>query len=194
MLELIEQNKKLHELHEQCLRDKNQAERDLDGAILALNEVKRDRKEEVASAIRKERVTLAQKTAELELALKKQGELMTRCSELENDVDDVQKKLEKSEERNSHYEKRHGLNEAVVYQKKLEADIRRRDHDMKQLTRKLGIEIERRVTLTKWVRDKTGFDPDFDEEDVKEALACEENGLKNENSELMRQVEQLEGL
>ncbi len=194
LLELIEQNKKLHSAHEQCLHDKNQAERDLDGAIQALNEFKRERKMEVALATRKEQEDLAQAKAALELAGKKQGDLVARCSELENDVDEVKKRLEKSEERNSCYENKYGLSEAVAYQRKLEADICRRDRDIKQLTHKLGIEIERRVTLTKWVRDKTDLEPDFDEEDIKAVLECEENSLKHENSELIRQVEQLEGL
>ena len=65
-LKVNRENQKLHSLHDQCLRDKNQAERDLDSAIRVLNESKCNAKEKIALDVRKERASSKSLNAKLD--------------------------------------------------------------------------------------------------------------------------------
>ena len=141
-------------------------------------------------------------TAELNRRLKKaedkETSFISRCADLAEQLEDIHSRLGKSEERNSKYEQNHGLSEAVRHQKKLEADIRRRDYDIKQLNQKLTFEIDRRRTLAKAVeliKEKANLGSDFelDNEEIRATLLLEDNVLRSENSELLRQIEVLEG-
>lgn len=198
LLQVRQENQRLHLAHDKCLRDKNQAERDLDSAIQALHQLKHNEKEQMSLAVRTERLALNETKATIDGMMQKQNDLRTRCSDLEDELEEVQKQLERSNERNSWYEKNHGLTDAVRYQRKLEADIRRRDYDLKQLNHKLGIETDRRMILLKacdWLKEKAGLEQNFvvNEDEIKIALECEENQLRTENLELSRQVDALEG-
>ncbi|KAL7543911.1 hypothetical protein ACHAXR_013314 [Thalassiosira sp. AJA248-18] len=192
------ENKKLHSLYDQCLRDKNQAERDLDSAIRALNESKQSAREQVALAARKERMALTESTAKVDAAAAKLDAELQRCRDAEEQLDDLRSQLEQSEARNSSYEKNHGLTEAIRCQKQLEADIRRRDYDLKKLNHTLGVELDKRRLLSKacdLLKEKANLGPDFkfDDEEMQSALKNEDNRLQCENIELSRQLETLEG-
>ena len=122
-----------------------------------------------------------------------------KCRDAEEQLASVRNQLERADERNSSYEKNHGLTEAVRCQKILEADIRRRDFDLKRLNNQLGIEIEKRRVMSKacdWLKEKASLGPSdfvFDDEEIKAAMIGEDNHLKSENAELSRQIEALEG-
>ena len=198
MAKVRRENQKLHTLHDRCLRDKNQAERDLDSAIQALNESKRNAKEHIALAVRKERASSKEANTKLDCAQQKENTLRTRCLDSEEQLEDLRKQLERSEERNSSYEKNHGLTEAIRCQKQLEADIRRRDYDLKRLNHTLGIEMDKWRVLNKacdWLKEKANLGPDFmfGDEEIKAALEREDNRLQSENVELSRQIEAIEG-
>ncbi len=117
------------------------------------------------------------------------------CSELEAHLAKVRDELRLAEERNSWYEEKHNLCDAVKYQRKLEADIRRRDTDLKSKTILLGQKDDQIHLLQKMCQVmKESLGPDFylDEEEVKEAIAMDENQLKSQINELTRQVGDLE--
>lgn len=199
LAEFKHEHRHLLRVHEQCLIDKNQAEQDLDSTIKALNEYKSNVKEELAQVSRKEHSVSAELKRQLIRADQKEKSIALRCNDLEQQLEDVPKRLENSEQRNSKYERNHGLSEAVRYQKKLEADLLRRDYDIKQVNQKLSLEIEHRRALQKAVSllkervDGNSSDFELDDEDIQAALKREDNALQSENNELVRQVEHLEG-
>ena len=200
-LELVavkEENECLRASHDLCVADKHAAERDLDHAILALHQAKCDAKEAVAAAVRTERAGMVKAQIEIDDLKQKEGELTRQCQDSEGKLEISQEKLQKATEKNSLYEKGHGLDDAIHYQTKLEADILRRNFDVKKLKQKYGIQKERCLVLTKAcdiLKEKADLGPDFsfDEEEMNVALKCEHNALKGENSELLRQLQCLEG-
>lgn len=117
------------------------------------------------------------------------------CSELEAQLAKVRDELRLAEERNSWYEEKHNLCDAVKYQRKLEADIRRRDADLKSKTISLGQKDDQINLLQKmcqFMTESLGPDYKLDEEEVKEAIVIDENQLKSQINELTRQVGDLE--
>lgn len=196
LIKLKQENQRIFAAYNQCLVDKNQAERDLDSTIRALHQSKMKEKEQTALAVRKEHATSTELKTKLTKALQHEDSLKTRCTDLEEQLEQVQNQLERSDERNSWYESNHGLTDAVRYQKRLEADIRRRDYDLKQLNHQLGMEIDRRRALSKaceLLKEKVEQDFDFDDAEIEMAILCEDNRVQSENTELSRQVEALEG-
>jgi chromosome segregation ATPase len=181
---------------QQCIKDKNDAERDLDSAIQALNQSKANVKEEIAAVSRKERAVSAEIKRQLKKVEDREKSLVVRCADLEEQLQDVNNRLDKSEQRNSRYEENHGLTDAVRHQRKLEADLRRRDYDMKQLNHKLSLEIEHGRMLAKALeltRQHASSDFEIDDEELRAAVLRDDNILRSENEELTRQVEALEG-
>ena len=97
------------------------------------------------------------------------------------------------------YEQKNGLAEVVRLQKQLEADVRRRDYDLKRLNLTLGVEVDKRRALTKacdWLKEKANLGAEFmfDEEEIRTALDREDSWLQSENAELSHQIESLEGV
>jgi len=192
------ENANLHSLYDQCLLDKNLAEKDLDSAIQALNHSKRHAKEEVAASLRQERVAATEANAKLERERAKIEGVTKKCLDTEEKLEDLRSQLEHAEARNAEYEQKNGLTQAVQRQKQLEADIRRRDHDLKKTNFKLGQEIEKSRVLAKgieWLKEKADYDPQhkFDDEEIKLALKREDSILQSHNEELSRQIEAIEG-
>lgn len=175
-------NARLQSLFDQCLLDKNQAERDLDSAIQALNASKRAEKEKVA---------LAETSVELERTNAKLDSASLRLLDTHEQIKDLREQLERSEVRNERYERSNGLEEVVRHQKQLEADVRRRDHDLKKANHALGVEMDKNRVLRKACDLFKQKAPEctFDDEEVKDALAREDS----ENAELIRQIEAIEG-
>ena len=115
--------------------------------------------------------------------------------ELENELSKVRDELQLAEKRNSWYEEKYDLFDAVKYQKKLEADVRRRDFDLKSQLILLG-EKDDQINLLKkacnTMKSKLGPDHELDEKELKVMIAIDENSLQNQNRELNRQIEALE--
>ena len=192
-----QENQRLHSIYDLCLVDKNQAERDLDEAIQALNQSKRDTKEQTTSALLKSKSDVTEANAKSDKALVNLESVTKRCLDAEEKLENLRTQLRCSDERNALYEKNNGLTEVVRLQKQLEADVRRRDYDLKQIKTTLGVEIERRRAITKacdWLKEKVGLEPDFsfDDDEVRMALELEDSRLQSENAELSRQIESLE--
>ena len=192
-----QENQRLHSIYDLCLVDKNQAERDLDEAIQALNQSKRDAKEQTTSALLKSKSDATEANAKGDKALANLESVTKRCFDAEEKLENLRTQLRCSDERNELYEKNNGLTEVVRLQKQLEADVRRRDYDLKQIKTTLGVEMERRRALTKacdWLKEKAGLEPDFsfDDDEVRMALEREDSRLQSENAELSRQIESLE--
>ena len=184
--ELLDVKKDLQILratHDLCADDKNNAERDLDHVIQALNQAKSEEKEKIAAALRDERAIIES--------------LKQREGDLEGKIKLFEQELERAEEKNKRYEKEHRLEDAVRFQSKLEADLRRREHDIKELKQNYSAQKERTSMLAKAcniLKEKAGLDPNFsfDDNEINNALKCEENALKAENTELLRQLQSLE--
>lgn len=194
LAKLRHETQRLRTSHKQLVKDKHHAERDLDAAIKALNDSKANVREKVALVARKEQSAMADLKRQLKCSV-------DRCSDLEKQLEETQHRLATSEQRNARYEENHGLKEAVRHQKKLEADVRRREHDIKQLNHKLSLEIEHRRVLRKaieLVKDNVNLVDDFkqleNDEEIRAALRRDDNVLKSENEELLRQVDYLEGI
>ena len=192
-----QENQRLHSIYDLCLVDKNQAERDLDEAIQALNQSKRDAKEQTTSALLKSKSDVTEANAKSDKALANLDSVTKRCLDAEEKLENLRTQLRCSDERNALYEKSNGLTEVVRLQKQLEADVRRRDYDLKQIKKTLGVELERRRALTKacdWLKEKAGLEPDFsfDDDEMRMALEREDSRLQSENAELSRQIESLE--
>ena len=171
---------------------------DLDSAIQALNQTKRNAKERIASALRKEKISSTEATVRLEKANSKLECALQSCKDGEEQIEDLRQQLERAEARNQLYENNHGLTEAIQCQKQLEADIRRRDYDLKRLNHTLGLEMDKCRVLKKaceLLKEKAQVGPDFqfDEAEIKMALDSEDNHLRSANNELVRQIEAIEG-
>jgi len=192
------ENANLHSLYDQCLLDKNLAEKDLDSAIQALNHSKRHAKEEVAASLRQEKVAATEANAKFEREVAKLEGATKKCLDTEEKLEELRSQLEHAEARNAEYEQKNGLTQAIQRQKQLEADIRRRDHDLKKTNLKLGHEIEKSRVLAKgieWLKEKADLGPEhkFDDEEIKVALKREDSILESHNAELSRQIEAIEG-
>ena len=130
----------------------------------------------------------------LESAMCAEKDLRHRCSDLEQQKEELNVKLDQAEEQNSWYEDGHGLTESVQYQTKLEAGIRRQDHDLKSLTTELGKYIDKCKVLEKALEgmkekvEMAGFQVNFsfDGKEIRDALKCKESGLKMQNAELLQ--------
>ncbi len=198
LIRLRKENQKVTSLYDQCLLDKNQAERDLDSAIQSLNQSKREAKDQITSGLQK--VMLVETEARTKLdALQAKLDNATHMSlDAQEKIDDLREQLERSDARNALYEKNNGLSEVIRIQKQLEEDLRRRDFDLKRVNHTLGVEKESCRALTKvrdWLKDKANLGPDFtfDDPEMKSALELEDYRLQSENAELSRQIESLEG-
>ena len=184
LIDVKRDNKELRASYDQCLADKNAAESDLDSAIQALHQSRYNEKQSIATSVREEKARVVELQLALDVQKQKEGTLLQHCEDLED-------KLNMANKKNALYEKGHGLEDAVRYQTKLEADIRRRDFDIKQLTHKNSF-LSKACDILK---EKANVGPEFvfDEQEINEALKCEEHSLRNENQELLRQLEHLEG-
>jgi len=192
------ENECLRASHDLCVADKHAAERDLDHLIQALHQAKCNEKEAIAAAVRKERAGVVKAQMDIDGLKQRESDLTQQCDDLVRKLETIQKQLDKAKEKNSLYEKGHGLENAIRYQTKLEADIRRRDFDLKKMEENYCIQKDKCLVLTKAcdiLKQKANLGPDFlfDEEEINVVLKCEENALKSENSELLRQLQWLEG-
>jgi len=111
--------------------------------------------------------------------------------DLEGQLTRLRDELRASEERNSWYEEGQ-----VRHQKRLEADIRiRREFDAKRLVLDMGKKNDQILLLVRTcevLRDKVQDDLPVDEDELKQIMRIEENGLRGQNQELLQQVETLE--
>lgn len=80
------------------------------------------------------------------------------------------------------YEKGHGLEDATMEQKKLQAYLRRRDYDLKELNVQLGSKMDRCAIFEKtcqMLMEKVGVNNDmFDDEQIRQEMQIEDNLLQ----------------
>ena len=194
---LRDEVRRVREDLKRCAEDKDQAERDLEKTCKALADAGKECEQRVHGALVKERMHAQELEARLDAASSREQEMETARLELKRQKDEVALQLCRSDERNTWYEEGHGLADAVRYQKKLEADMFRRDHDLEQLQLRHGEEVGRCKVLQKLVSmltEKSGLteEPALEEDAVKEAMAAHDNQLEAQNAELGRQIECLE--
>lgn len=130
----------------------------------------------------------------------KEIQINSRCKDFEERLEKVISELKSSEERNSRYEQGYGLREAIVYQKRLEADIRRRDVDLKKLLVEIG---EKDDTISLLAKTCEVFQEhhrvgdcsklkDMNTEAINKIIDEEKVALHRQNRELQQQVNDLE--
>jgi len=169
--------------------------RDVDSACIALQEAGLEKNEAIQDMVEKERKVAKNLKQQLQTIDTKEEEMKTRCVDLEEQLTRLRDELRASEERNSWYEEGQGLSDAVRHQKRLEADIRRREFDAKRLVLDMGKKNDQILLLVKAcevLRDKAQDDLPVDEDELKQIMRIEENGLRSQNQELLQQVETLE--
>ena len=181
-----------------CVTDKHAAERDLDHAIQALQQAKSNEKEAVAAAVRSERADAVKAQLRIDGLHQTESKLLQECRNMEGKLETIQQQLRRAKEKNILYEKGHGLEDAIRYSTKLEADIERRNFDIKQLNQKYAEQKDQCLFLRKAcdiLKEKANLGPEysFDVEEINTALKLEENALIGENAELSRQLQCLEG-
>jgi len=177
--------------------DKDKLEEDLESTCQALHNARNERKEWLKEKLSGGQSEIQHLTSKLEVVTRREEGTKMRCCDLEDQLDTLRSKCNQSEERNSWYEEGHDLSDAVKYQKKLEADIRRRDYDLKEIRSEANLredQIKYYSTLCDLLKDKVAVpaDIEFIEEQVKEKVQNYDNRLKSQNNELWRQVEVLE--
>jgi chromosome segregation ATPase len=182
---------------EASLADKDQIEVDLENVYRALEDANDRIEERVMEAIAKERQQLKSLEVQVAESKKNEGEAQSRYKELEAQKEDLEVRLHQAEDWNAVYEEGHGLKDAVRYQKKLKADIKRRDHDLSQLSEQLGEELDKRKALEtacQMLKEKAGLPRDFafDDKEIKDAMVGDGARLEAENKELTRQIDMLE--
>jgi len=130
----------------------------------------------------------------------KEIQINSRCKDFEERLEKVMSELKSSEERNSRYEQGYGLREAIVHQKRLEADIRRRDVDLKRLLVEIGEKDDKISLLAKTcevfqehhcVCDCRKL-KDMNTEAINKIIDEEKVALHRQNRELQQQVNDLE--
>ena len=171
--------------------------RDVDSAYLALEVAKNETKELNEQEARKEMKIEMKFHSKLQAIDGIRSQMKTKCGDLEQHLDQMRAEMRSSEERNARYEEGCGLTEAVVYQKKLESDIRRSEGDRKRMVVSLGEKEEKILLLIKKIQVISkgvgiGVLSHLDESTIEEMIQEEESSLRGQNKELLTQVETLE--
>lgn len=183
---------------QRCMADKKRAERELQSNREAFLDAEITHTDEIQDAIEKERLKVKQLSVRLESATKKENDMVALCLDLESERDEAKLRLRNSDERNSWYERRHGLVDAVRYQKKLEAKLHLHDQSAKTFEARIQKEVDNRRCLQNIcdiIKEKAGIsdnDPIFDKEKVRLAMESHEDQLKSENAELKKQIANLQ--
>ena len=177
--------------------DQSDLKANLDNVSRQLHKCKLQHDQNLKDAIIAER----QKLLALECQLR---ESINRSSNLKDIIDDVEtsnsklvEKLRYSEERNIRYEKENGIAETAVYQRKLEADLIRRDMDLASLNKQIE-ECQVRCKILEstcmFLKEKCGSlkDCSLSEEELKDAFQSRESKMEFENAELIKQNQKLE--
>ena len=190
--------KLLHETNQNVYlrQETQQMEKDLEVACQALKNVKIQHKKDLSNAIEKEKEAHIQTEVALNSSLEREKDMKLKCSDLESQLMNMELKLNQVTERNHMYEKTHGLEDIAMYQKKLEMDIQRRNHDLKDLNVRIGCEMDRSRLLEnacQLLKEKSGLDDDFlNDEQVRREMNFMERNLNMQNKELCRQIDVLE--
>ena len=170
--------------------------REVDSACLALEIAEIEAKElKELTAMKESRIEVG-RHSQIIAADGMRNEMKTKCNDLEGQLDQMRDELRASEERNSRYEEGYGLTEAIVYQKQLEADVRRKDVDRKRMLVSLGERDDKILFLIKKIQvlsediDDTVIE--VNDTAIEEMLQYEESSLRGQNKELLLQVDTIE--
>jgi Chromosome segregation ATPases len=201
-IERLTNDKMKTETHVRALEAKNYLlEKELEKAQFSLEQAESE-VENLKAAVKD-----LKSTADNDKSTKSMRELMSdkeenmdhRCKVLEERLENVSRELQSSEERNSRYEEGHGLSEAIIHQKRLEADIRRREVDLKKLLIEIGEKDDKIRLLSKTceiLREQHSGDCsetiDIDTDVISKIIEEEQTALHRQNLELRHQVDELE--
>lgn len=125
----------------------------------------------------------------------RERQMNDRCKALEERLEKVSRELRFSEERNYRYEKGYGFSEAIIHQKRLEADIRRREIDLKKLLVEVGEKddkISRLARTCKLLQEQHTGESDVNMEAINKIIEEEQTAIFRQNRELRQQVADLE--
>ena len=133
--------------YDSLTNEKSQLEGDLDGSCDAINILRQQHDQELLNSISKERAKWMRLEATIDNIEKSEKLAQLLVLDLQEQNDELQLTIRKAEERIFMYEKENGLEESSKYLKQLEANLSRRDEDLRILKTQLGEETDKCRTL-----------------------------------------------
>lgn len=176
-----------------CLEEKEKLDQELRHLTGAFNTFKIEHEEIVVEAVTTERKKLKELVSKLSEQTLRVADLQKNESHLERLKDESDDKLRCAEERNQNYEERSGIREAAITQRKLEADVRRRDFDLSELQLQVNSAMNRckmLETACAILKKKAGLGEEyvFEEKELIGFMA----GQESKEVELLKQISMLE--
>lgn len=199
-IERLINDKMKTETHVRALEDKNYLlEKELEKAKFSLEQAESEA-ENLKGAVKDLNADNDKSTKSMRKSMSDKEENMEdRCKVLEEQLEKVSRELQFSEERNSRYEEGHGLSEAIIHQKRLEADIRRREVDLKKLLIEIGEKDDKISLLSKTceiLRERyfgeCSETVDIDTDVISKIIEEEQTALHRQNWELRHQIDEIE--
>lgn len=180
--------------------ENKQLQRDIDCACIALQEAKLEKSEQLFETESKLSAVSQKAHEQMKNMASKVEEWKAKAKDLEEELNNIQAKLQTSEERNAWYERENCLTDVIRRQKQLEVDVRRRDMDRKKLLLEIGRKDDKisllvktcEVLKTKIVSVEDDNLP-IDDDELRAILKLDESSLHAQNKELAHQIDQLEG-
>jgi predicted nucleic acid-binding Zn-ribbon protein len=155
--------------------------------------------QDLASAVAKERAQWMRLELSSDILVKSEKVAQERVLDLQEQNDDLHRQLQKARERISMYEEEHAIEESSRYQKVLEADLRRRDEDLRIARSQLSQEMERSKSLQHLCdrlveKFKVAIEEGSvkDESNIIENISTYESQLEKQNEQLTKRVTELE--
>jgi hypothetical protein len=194
--------RRLQTVHDTLQSDKSQLESDLDGSCDALQAMQQQHEQDLVNAIARERARWIRLESSSDVLAKSERAAQERILDLQEQNDDLQQNLQTARERILMYEKENALEETSRYQKVLEADLCRREEDLRTTQNQLSQEMERSKALQRLCdrlveRFKAsgavlGSDDDDEQANIVESISMYESPLEKQNEYLMKRVAELE--
>jgi chromosome segregation ATPase len=197
--QLREDLHRLQKAYDTLLSDKNQLENDLDGSCDAIQAMELKYEEDMANAIAKERARWMRLESSSDILAKSEKVAQERVLDLQEQNDELHRQLQRARERITMYEKEYAIEETSRYQKVLEADLWRREDDLRIVRSQLSQEMERCKSLQylcdrfvekfKVAKADGSVDNEFN---IIENISMHESELEKQNEQLAERVAELE--
>lgn len=199
VVQLREDLHRLQKAYDTLLSDKNQLENDLDGSCDAIQSMELKHEQDMASAIAKERTRWMRLESSSDILAKSEKVAQERVLDLQEQNDELHRQLQRARERITMYEKEYALEETSRYQKMLEADLWRREEDLRIARSQLSQEMERCKSLQhlcdrlvekfKAAKANGSVENEFS---IIEDISIHESQLEKQNEQLAKRVTELE--
>lgn len=154
--------------------------REVDSACLALEIAEIETKElKELTAMKEKRIEMGCHS-QIKVVDDMRNQMKTKCNDLEEQLDQMRDELRASEDRNYRYEEGYGLTEAIVCQKQLEADVRRKDVDRKRMLVSLENRDEKILFLSKKIQVLSEGSEGINDTTIREMIQYEESRFETD--------------